>query len=141
MITYRRESESPSLKFNKQLGLDLYFSKRELEVLKLIAEGHNSRQTAKRLCLSMHTINVHRKTMLRRSGHPNMVSLVAFCIREAILQKLYLILLPRFSGLYLIMIFIQVILESLHPHNHAHRPSVCVQSNIDHGHIAIIHSS
>jgi DNA-binding CsgD family transcriptional regulator len=44
------------------------FSKREYDILSLLAEGKNSRQIADALFLSIHTVNTHRRNMLKKSG-------------------------------------------------------------------------
>ncbi|MEI7527050.1 MAG: helix-turn-helix transcriptional regulator, partial [Mariniphaga sp.] len=41
---------------------------RELEIIKLIENGHSSKQIAAKLFLSVHTVNTHRKNILERSG-------------------------------------------------------------------------
>jgi DNA-binding CsgD family transcriptional regulator len=43
-------------------------SKRELEILKLMAEGFGSKQIAHKLHLSINTINNHRKNMLQKAN-------------------------------------------------------------------------
>ncbi len=47
-------------------------SSRELEVVVLLAEGNTARQTAKHLCISEHTVNVHVQNILRKMGATNM---------------------------------------------------------------------
>jgi len=44
------------------------FSDREFQILRLIQEGLESEQIAEKLFLSKHTINTHRKNILRKSG-------------------------------------------------------------------------
>jgi DNA-binding CsgD family transcriptional regulator len=44
------------------------FSQREFEIIKLIAEGHDSRKIAKELFLSVHTVNTHRRNLLKKTG-------------------------------------------------------------------------
>jgi DNA-binding CsgD family transcriptional regulator len=43
------------------------FSYRELEILKMIAQGLDSREIAKKLFLSVNTVNTHRKNILRKT--------------------------------------------------------------------------
>jgi DNA-binding CsgD family transcriptional regulator len=47
------------------------FSKREYEIINLLAEGKNSRQISEKLFLSIHTVNTHRRNLLRKSGKLN----------------------------------------------------------------------
>ncbi len=44
------------------------FSKREYEIINLLAEGKNSRQISEKLFLSIHTVNTHRRNLLKKSG-------------------------------------------------------------------------
>jgi len=44
------------------------FSDREYEILKMIASGISSEQIAKQLFLSVHTVNTHRRNILRKTG-------------------------------------------------------------------------
>jgi len=58
------------------------FSKRELEVLRLIAQGLSTKQIAESLCISVDTVKVHRKHILGKSGCANMAELAARSISE-----------------------------------------------------------
>jgi DNA-binding CsgD family transcriptional regulator len=44
------------------------FSKREYDIVNLLAEGRNSHQIADKLFLSIHTVNTHRRNLLKKSG-------------------------------------------------------------------------
>ena len=67
--------------FYSKIDDDMLLSKREIEILKYIADGFSSIQIADKLCLSPHTINTHRKNMLRRTNSKNMADLLAFAMR------------------------------------------------------------
>jgi len=58
------------------------FSKREKEVLKLLAEGKTSTNIALQLCASRHTIDTHRKNMLRKTGTHTSVDLIMKSVKE-----------------------------------------------------------
>lgn len=58
------------------------FTKREAEVLKLIVNGLTSFEIADLLCISMYTVNSHRKNILRKSGCGTPNELVSKAIRE-----------------------------------------------------------
>jgi DNA-binding CsgD family transcriptional regulator len=64
---------------------DAILSRRELEVLKWMADGLSSKQVAAKLYLSENTIVVHRKNMLRKTNTKNVAELVAFAIRNGLL--------------------------------------------------------
>jgi DNA-binding NarL/FixJ family response regulator len=54
---------------------------RQIQVLKLVAEGHRTREIAKRLGLSIKTIESHRSEIMKRLRIHDVVSLVRFSIR------------------------------------------------------------
>lgn len=60
------------------------FSLREKEILKMIAEGKDFKVIAQELHLSPHTINTHKRNMLKKSQCNNTMELVAKCIREGV---------------------------------------------------------
>lgn len=59
-------------------------SKRELEVLTLIAEGHSSKEIADKLFISVRTVDTHRSNILHKLKMNNSAQLV----RYAIINKL-----------------------------------------------------
>ncbi len=58
------------------------FTKREIEIIKLLAEGFNTKSIAKKLFISPTTAETHRKNILRKSGCENSVKLIARSISE-----------------------------------------------------------
>lgn len=60
-------------------------TERELDIVKLIAEGHSNKQIADILCLSTHTINTHRKNMMNKLGVNNTAGLVMYAVKENLL--------------------------------------------------------
>jgi DNA-binding NarL/FixJ family response regulator len=63
----------------------MVLSERELEVLQLVSFGLSSREIAKKLYLSSHTITNHRKNMLARSRCGNLAELVRVALSENLL--------------------------------------------------------
>lgn len=59
---------------------------RETQVLKLIAEGNSTLQIAKELHLSPHTINTHRKNMIRKLGIKSPTEFVMYAIDMGIIR-------------------------------------------------------
>ena len=59
---------------------------RELEVLKLIAEGKSSRQIAELLVVSIKTVERHRSDILHRLGLRNRVDLTRYAIRRGLIE-------------------------------------------------------
>mgnify|MGYP000906745423 FL=1 len=58
------------------------FTKREKEVLRYVLQGFNSEKIAYELNLSIHTIHVHRKNILRKSGCSSVSELLVKSVRE-----------------------------------------------------------
>jgi DNA-binding NarL/FixJ family response regulator len=58
---------------------------REKEIIKNLAEGKNFNEIAVSLFLSPHTINTHKRNILKKVGCKNTTELVARCIREGII--------------------------------------------------------
>lgn len=54
---------------------------RQLEVLRLVAEGNTTPQIAQKLKLSVKTIETHRSELMRRLGVHDVVQLVRFAVR------------------------------------------------------------
>jgi DNA-binding NarL/FixJ family response regulator len=59
---------------------------RELEVLKLIAEGHSSKEIATTLVLSIKTVESHRTNMLSKLGMRDRVDLTRYAIRRGLIE-------------------------------------------------------
>ena len=53
-------------------------SARELEILKLIAYGNSTNQIAQKLYISVHTVNTHRKNILKKLNLNSPIQLVAY---------------------------------------------------------------
>jgi DNA-binding NarL/FixJ family response regulator len=59
---------------------------RELEVLKLIAEAHTSKQIADALFISIKTVERHRQNILDKLGMSDRVELTRYAIRRGLIQ-------------------------------------------------------
>jgi len=64
---------------------DQLLSKREREILPLIAEGLSSETIAQRLGISRHTVSQHRKNILRKTGTHNNRGLIKMCLEQGLL--------------------------------------------------------
>jgi DNA-binding NarL/FixJ family response regulator len=60
----------------------LNISDREMEIIKLIAEGLSNKEVADKLFLSTHTVTTHRKNIMNKLGVNNTAGLVLFAVRE-----------------------------------------------------------
>ena len=59
---------------------------RELEVLKLIAEGNSSKEIATTLVLSLKTVESHRANILSKLGMRDRVDLTRYAIRRGLIE-------------------------------------------------------
>lgn len=58
---------------------------REIEILKLIAEGYASKEIAERLFVSYNTVRTHRNNILRKTGCASMSEVVSNSIKEGVI--------------------------------------------------------
>lgn len=58
------------------------FTKRELEILRMIIEGYKTEQIAATLFISIHTVNTHRKNILSKSGAKSTIELISRSINN-----------------------------------------------------------
>ncbi|SHE51276.1 response regulator transcription factor [Pedobacter caeni] len=73
----RTEEEDYSQKYCTRV---LLLSKREKDIIKLIVEGKSSFEIAEKLYISIHTVNNHRKNIIRKLEINNLCQLTKFAI-------------------------------------------------------------
>jgi len=61
-------------------------SDREYEVLELIARGHKTNQIAEELYLSVHTVNSHRKNILKKLNVKSPTELIVFALESGLVS-------------------------------------------------------
>lgn len=64
----------------------LNITERELEIIRLVAEGHSNKQIADKLFLSTHTVNTHRKNIMNKLGLANTAGLVMYAVKNDLLE-------------------------------------------------------
>lgn len=69
-----------------KLAIDVDLSERELEVLKLIAEGYTNIEIADKIFLSKRTVEGHRQNLIEKAGVKNTAHLVKFAFEHGILN-------------------------------------------------------
>ncbi|MFD2873756.1 response regulator [Mucilaginibacter ximonensis] len=62
------------------------FSERELEILRLIAEGYTNQEIADRIFTSKRTVEGYRRTMIDAAGVKNTAALVRFAMRKKLID-------------------------------------------------------
>ncbi|UOQ54345.1 helix-turn-helix transcriptional regulator [Hymenobacter cellulosivorans] len=64
------------------LGPPTPFSRRELDVLRLVVADYCNQEIADALCLSVRTVESHRRALLQKAGARTLVGLVAQAVRQ-----------------------------------------------------------
>jgi two-component system response regulator NreC len=59
---------------------------REIEVLRLVAEGHTNQDIADRLQLSRKTVDTHRTNLMRKLGIHDVTELVKYALRRGVIR-------------------------------------------------------
>jgi DNA-binding NarL/FixJ family response regulator len=67
-----------------QYHLDLNLTRREQEVLRLVAEGHTDREVAETLVISPRTVNRHLSNIFVKLDVPGRAAAVAYAIRQGL---------------------------------------------------------
>lgn len=61
-------------------------TKREQEILELIADGNTDIQIATLFCISLNTANTHRKKLISKLGAKNVAHLIRIAIRKGLIK-------------------------------------------------------
>lgn len=69
-----------------ETSASVLLTEREVEIVRLIAEGLSSRQIAERLSISVKTVDTHRANIMEKLGVRNSAELIKYAIREGILS-------------------------------------------------------
>lgn len=77
----RAELNVEDLDFDSFTCEPVLLSEREVEIIKLIAEGNTNSQIADLLHLSPHTINTHRKNIMGKLGTKNTAGIVMYAVK------------------------------------------------------------
>lgn len=70
---------------SKSANPKMILSKRELEIVKLISEGHSSKYIADKLFISFHTVNTHRQKIIEKTNTKNTGGLVQFAVYNGLI--------------------------------------------------------
>jgi DNA-binding NarL/FixJ family response regulator len=62
-------------------------TKREREILKLIAEGYKNKEIADYLCVSLKTVEKHRTNLMKKLDIHNVATLTAFAMEKDLVNK------------------------------------------------------
>ena len=62
-------------------------SRRELDILRLVAAGHSNREIGAELCISGHTVANHVRSILRKTGAANRTDAAGYAYRHALVDR------------------------------------------------------
>lgn len=68
----------------ENINIDL--TEREIDVLKLIADGHTNTQISNKLFTSVRTIETRRKKLLEKTGTSNTATLIRFSVQHGLIK-------------------------------------------------------
>lgn len=85
LIGLNGEPSYMDLNFNTDIKKAPEFSKREIDIIKNIADGLSSIEIAEKLFISDFTVKKHRKNILNKSACKNTAQLVKSCILQGII--------------------------------------------------------
>lgn len=74
-----------SLNTQQEAAKQSQLSPREIEIIRLIAKEHTTSQISKELFLSEHTVETHRKNIIRKTGVKSVVGLVNYAREQGLL--------------------------------------------------------
>jgi len=75
-----------NLEFEEMSCEPVSLSDRELEIIKLIAEGYTNAQISVVLYISNHTVNTHRKNIMKKLGVNNTAGIVMFAVKSSLVS-------------------------------------------------------
>ncbi len=70
----------------KILGISSHLTKREEEITVLIAEGLSSKEIAKKLFISIKTVETHRTKIMEKLQVNNIAEVVRYAIKTGLIQ-------------------------------------------------------
>jgi DNA-binding NarL/FixJ family response regulator len=76
---------SKSLNAQQEAAKQSLLSPREIEIIRLIAKEYTTNQISKELFLSEHTVETHRKNIIRKTGVKSVVGLVNYARERGLL--------------------------------------------------------
>lgn len=85
MKLLRRLVKAPDL-IVEELPADLQLTERDIEVLRLIAEGHTNQEIADKLFTSKRTVEGYRQQLMNKTGTRNTAALVGFAFTHSLIR-------------------------------------------------------
>ncbi len=70
------------LNVSNDSGNEVRFTKREMEILKLVTKGMSSKEIASELYISKRTVDGHKANMILKTGSKNVIDLLIYAIKN-----------------------------------------------------------
>jgi DNA-binding NarL/FixJ family response regulator len=67
---------------------EVHLTKKEVEIIRLVSDGFTTKDIAKKLFLSGHTVNTHRRNILKKLDLNNTSELVMYAVKTGIVEAL-----------------------------------------------------
>jgi DNA-binding CsgD family transcriptional regulator len=65
---------------------DIRLTRRELEVLDLVAKGFSNQEIADKLFISRRTVDGHKANLIQKTGSKNIVDLLVYAIKKGLVS-------------------------------------------------------
>jgi DNA-binding CsgD family transcriptional regulator len=85
LLLVEAELSQPAVPTQKSLRPKIKLTKREWEVVQLLAEGNSSKTIAHRLGISFHTVNKHRQNLIEKTAAKNTGELVQRALSQGVI--------------------------------------------------------
>ncbi len=87
VLGYLSQTDTETIPYstNKVTCQGFGITDRELDIIRLIAEGLSNKLIADKLELSTHTVNTHRKNIMAKLNIPNTAGIVMFAVKNQLL--------------------------------------------------------
>ncbi|MFA6922622.1 MAG: response regulator transcription factor [Bacteroidales bacterium] len=67
---------------------DVHLTNKEIEIIKLLAQGLTTKDIAQKIFISIHTVNTHRKNILNKLNINNTSELIMYAVRKGIIDTI-----------------------------------------------------
>lgn len=85
IISLFNDTSYLNLQLETPVSDSVKFTKREREIIKLVADGKTGSEIASTLLISMNTLKTHRKNILHKSNCSNTAQLIKQCITQGVI--------------------------------------------------------
>jgi len=77
---------NPEINPSKSSKHTIDFTRRELDILKLLVDGYTNKQVGEKLFISHRTVDTHRTNIMKKAGVNNVAGLISFAIKTRLVE-------------------------------------------------------